>query len=245
MPFVTGPDTYSPIAHADNQQRMQQPPRQLTPEEIEFQKNRERNPLVSFGKSVWNIASNVLPSAAASTLGIMAEGSNLAQMPETVAPGTKAPTIDETRQMSQDAKARLLEYAHEQNLEGADYMKNIVNTMDKVSDPIDALNYVFAAVGQAAGQIPLSVATGGGSSIMQEVGSIYYESVNRIAQERGISIRDVISQGLMSPPMRWRMEQQLVRWTVSAPERSWERSSRQHSNRPCEAEHSPLPRQRE
>lgn len=199
VPFVTGPDTYAPIAAADNQARMQQPPRQLTPEEIEFQKNKERNPLVSFGKSIWNIAANVLPSTAASVLGIMAEGANLAQMPETAPPGGHTPTIDETRQIAKEAKAGLLEYAHEQNQEGAEYMKNIVNSMDKISDPVDALNYVFSAAGQATGQIPLTVVTGGGSSIMQEVGSIYQASVEKIAKEKGISVREVVNQNLDDP----------------------------------------------
>lgn len=203
QPFVTGPDTYAPIAAAKNADIMAKPPQEETPEEKaareDFEKNKERNPLVSIGKSIWNVAANVIPQTAAAALATVAKGSMLAQMPETLPPGTTYPTIEETQQQSKGVKSALLQYANEQNAEGSEYMKYAVNSMDKISDPIDALNYVFAAAGNAAGQIPLSVATAGGSSIMQEVGSIYLTSVNKIAQEKGLTVEQVINQNLDEP----------------------------------------------
>lgn len=198
--IITGPNTYAPIAEADIERRMQAPVRELTEAEKEFQKNKIRNPLVSAGKSIWNIAANQIPSAGAGVLGIMAEGANLAQMSDTWTPkGQKTQTIEDVKFQSQVAKARFLEYSQEQNLESAEYMKYVVNTLDNVRDPIDGLNYIFNAIGQALGQIPLSVATLGGSSIMQEVGSIYLQSVQNIATDRGLTIRQVIEQGLDEP----------------------------------------------
>lgn len=203
VPFVTGPDTYAPIARAKDAAIMASPPRQETPEQKaareDFEKNKERNPLVSIGKSIWNIAANVIPQTAAAALATVAKGSMLAQMPETLPPGTSYPTIEETQQQAKGVKSALIQYANEQNAEGSEYMKYVVNSMDKISDPIDALNYVFAAAGNAAGQIPLSVATAGGSSIMQEVGSIYLTSVNKIAQEKGLTVEQVINQNLDEP----------------------------------------------
>jgi hypothetical protein len=75
--------------------------------------------------------------------------------------------------------------------------KYLVNNLDKVKngDYVDWMNYAASAVGQGIGQIPASVGTKGASSIVQQMGSIYMDSVMKIAQEEGIEPEEVIRQG--------------------------------------------------
>lgn len=75
--------------------------------------------------------------------------------------------------------------------------KFLVNSLDKVKDGdfVDWMNYAGSAIGQGVGQIPTSVLSKGASSLVQQMGSIYMDSVQKIAQEEGISVDDVIKQG--------------------------------------------------
>lgn len=161
--------------------------KQFNPEDYQ-----EQNPLVTGGKSIWNVLSYQLPSAAASTLAaITPENSGNPYVP------ASPKDIESVRA----AKTELVKWADKRQGKGAEFTKDLVDNLDKVnpSDPIDWLNYVFNAGGAAAGQIPLSVASGGSSAIMQEVGAIYLESVQRIAQENGLTVEEVVKQGKDEP----------------------------------------------
>lgn len=80
---------------------------------------------------------------------------------------------------------------------GAESKRNLINNLDKVKggDWLDVVNYVASAAGQGVGQIPASIGTRGATSIVQEMGSIYLDSVQKIAAEEGISVEEVIKQG--------------------------------------------------
>lgn len=155
----------------------------------------EKNPFVTGAKSIWNTLAYQLPAAGASFGAIL--------NPETPLMGGKPlmtqKEMEDYKKSSIASKAALLEWSKEHQGKGSELTKDLTQRMDKINDPLDVLNYVFYATGQAAGQVPLSVATLGGSSIVQEVGSIYSESVNRIANEKGLTIQEVLEKDLDSP----------------------------------------------
>lgn len=87
--------------------------------------------------------------------------------------------------------------------QSAESKKYLINTLDKAKggDFVDYMNYVAAAVGQGLGQIPASIGTRGTTSIVQQVGSIYLESVQKLAEEESartgkkVTYEDIIRQG--------------------------------------------------
>jgi hypothetical protein len=162
---------------------------------------KEQNPMHSFNKSLWNLLSNTLPAAGAAVAAALTTGrpleDRLAGMRR-----TETMTDDQDKEYKKEAdktKVALLKWADEQSKQGGKVSQELVSRISEVNDPIDAINWVSSTMGQATGQIPLSVATGGASSFAQEAGSIYLESVKKIAAERGIDIEQVIDQGLDSP----------------------------------------------
>lgn len=90
-----------------------------------------------------------------------------------------------------------LQAATELSNASAESKKYLINNLDKVKtgDWLDTMNYVASAAGQGAGQIPASIGTRGTTSLIQEMGGIYLDSVNKIAQESELSIEEVIKQG--------------------------------------------------
>lgn len=164
---------------------------------------KEGNPLTSVGKSLWNTLSNDIPSALAA-LGTMAMhelrqgGMGYPESPPVGVDLTGQVNNAQGKEMTLVEK-ELLKFANKAQFESAETRDQLVSQIKDVKDPLDALNWVSATIGQAAGQIPLAVLSGGGTSIAQEVGSIYLETVNRIAQEKKLSPEQVISQGLDSP----------------------------------------------
>lgn len=83
--------------------------------------------------------------------------------------------------------------------EGAKLSENTINEIGKIENPWDAFIWATNAATQAGIQIPAAVVTGGGSSVVQEVGSVYLDGVQRIAAEKGISPQEVIDQDLDEP----------------------------------------------
>jgi len=169
--------------------------------EADFDKNKERNPLVSGAKSLWGVMRYDIPSAALSlTAAQISEsstgggqfsgiGDQIRDMRE-----GKNPT-EELKRRNLKKKLNLILQAESIQNQGAEYKKDLVNKLDKIQDPIDGLNWVFSALGQATGQIPLTIATGGGSSFVQEVGSIYMDGLRKLSEESGKSFDQIIQDG--------------------------------------------------
>lgn len=160
--------------------------------------DRERNPLVNAGKIIWNLATRDIPSALASAGAVIAPG--LYQQ-ATMEQGGGAVKHDEINSspVIKDIKKELTTWAVGKKGESAEYSKNLINSLDKIEDPIDAANWFLGAVSQAGVQIPAALATGGASSFGQEIGGIYLSSVERIAKEKGLTPEQVIEQGLDAP----------------------------------------------
>lgn len=98
--------------------------------------------------------------------------------------------------LAEETKKELTTWAAKRMEKGQKLSEDLITSLDQINDPIDALNWATGALGQAAGQIPLSVATLGTSSISQEIGSIYLEGIREKAKEEGISMEEVIDRGL-------------------------------------------------
>jgi polyhydroxyalkanoate synthesis regulator phasin len=161
----------------------------------------ERNPVVTGGKMLWNTISNDLPAALYGTLasgafmGDDTRGIYLTEESRKAA-GELRKETDKLRQEGQKFAAKEgLAYQEA----SAKFTDDLVKSISQVKDPLDGLNYVFGVIGQTTAQIPMSVGTGGASSIMQEVGPIYLGGVQKIAQEKRLTIDQVMDQNLDEP----------------------------------------------
>lgn len=145
------------------------------------------DPVVNIGKTAWNVLTNQIPSAFAS---FVAQGHKLAEG-RTLNPEKKI----EYKEMQKSALATAKKFQDE----GIKLTENTINSIDKIENPWDAFIWATNAATQAGIQIPLAVASGGSSSIIQETGSIYLDSVLKIAKEKGITPDEVIDQNLDDP----------------------------------------------
>lgn len=93
----------------------------------------------------------------------------------------------------------LVNWAIDRSQQGAEVSKDLVNKLSDIGDPLDAINWAVGAITESGVQIPAALATFGTSSIGQEIGSVYMDSINKIAQDRGITPAEVIERGLDSP----------------------------------------------
>lgn len=82
---------------------------------------------------------------------------------------------------------------------GKELTKGDIHRLEDIEDIWDALEWASVALAEAGGQIPAAIFTGGLSIVPQEVGSIYIDQVERIAEENGISVEEVIERGLDDP----------------------------------------------
>lgn len=163
----------------------------------DFEKNKETNPAKSFGKSLWGVLRYDIPSSAVAMAAAAGDtsGGTLGLTGSSLRQATGKTTAEQEGLMEVKKKLNMILTAQEFQQEGAEYRKYLVNSLDKISDPIDAINWVSSALGQATGQIPAAALTGGGSSMVQEIGSIYLDGVTKIAEEQGISVEQVIQEG--------------------------------------------------
>jgi hypothetical protein len=167
-------------------------------QQADFEKNKERNAAKSFGKSLWGTLRYDLPSAALA-LTAAAAGSGGGQFSGI---GDQIKDIQQGIDPNEGQKARDLQKklslvlaSKDLQDQGAEYKKYLVSNLEKVSDPIDAMNWVFSALGQATGQIPATIATGGASSFIQETGSIYLDGLMKLQKESGKTIEQLIKDG--------------------------------------------------
>lgn len=153
----------------------------------EAPKEAEQNPFKSFGKSIWNTLNYQLPAAAAAALSTEGVFELFSR------PGR---WVDVSDQVKKDARKELLKWAIEREKQGQEYSADLIQTIEQIESPLDALNWASVAMAQGVAQIPAAVLTGGTTSMAQEIGSIYLESVKKIAEEKGITPEEVIDKGL-------------------------------------------------
>ena len=97
---------------------------------------------------------------------------------------------------NQAAQIKNVKQAIDLRFRGAKWTEGMNKRYEGIKDFESALDFIYYGIGQGIGQIPLAVATGGLSVIPQEVGSIYVEQVERIAEDNGISVDEVIKRGM-------------------------------------------------
>ncbi len=188
----------------------------------EFQLNKETNPLKSLAKNAWATLSKDLPSQffGARALG----GSAMKKLDDTIFKDVtpvneelgakiekqfqnaiefftgeedKSKAISSRKEGANIGIIKDVKKSIELSKAGEEEKKFLVNSLDKVKDGdfTDWMNYAGSAVGQGVGSIPASVATRGASSLVQQMGSIYMDSIQKIAKDEGISVEEVIKQG--------------------------------------------------
>lgn len=158
---------------------------------------KESNPFITAGKTIYSTLKNQVGPDILQGLSAMVPSQPMGY-------GTSGVPIskkdrDQYSESIKSARAAMVDWNNELKGEGAELTKDLVKTMDDVHDPIDALNYAIQAVSQTGAQIGPAILSFGTSSVAQEIGSIYLESVNKIAEEKRITPQEVIMSGQDQP----------------------------------------------
>lgn len=90
----------------------------------------------------------------------------------------------------------MFKQAYQLRSKGQELTKGLVTSLDQAEDWLDYVNWAGYAFGQAAGQIPAVIATRGATAYGQEIGSVYLDAIDKIAQEKGMTPEQVINSGL-------------------------------------------------
>ena len=171
----------------------------------------EQNPFKSFGKSIFNTVTNQLPAAAAGALLSQSDNLNVLSgkldeflLPKLGLTPELKKQFDElnpnfNKEVKKEVRNSLLDFAIKKQKKGGELSQELVQSLSQIDSPLDALNWASVAFGQGIAQIPAAVLSGGTTSVAQEIGSIYLDSVTRIAEERGITPEEVLDRGLDDP----------------------------------------------
>jgi len=180
--------------------------------------NRERNPFVTAWTTASSTLTKDLPSSFYGTKSILGsiankidtkieegiQGTAKALRGENYNPENVGQSIfEKTQKIGRQEVVDNFKKAIDLSDLGAEQKANLTNSLEKVKDGdfVDYLNYIGSAVGQGIGQIPASIGTRGATSLVQEIGSIYIDSVKKIAEEESqktgkeVTYEDVIMQG--------------------------------------------------
>ena len=173
---------------------------------------KENNPFYTIGKSAKNAfyfqgmsglsstKAAVLSAASRFIDALNPDGEGV--VPGTVGKGAVFFTkeeLDKDRDDTKKATIEALNVSKEWQNKGAKYTEGLVSSLGDIESGYDAMLWASYAIGQAVGQIPASVATMGISSFVLETGEIYMASVEKIAKEKGLTMEQVIEQGLDDP----------------------------------------------
>lgn len=113
--------------------------------------------------------------------------------------GLGAPSLAEDLQNQINAQPRIEQEIQSQKAEAQQKTKGVVQDFSDIHNASDLMSYIGQSIGQAAGQIPLSVATFGGSSFLMEAATVYDQQLDLLAEKHGISRDEVIKRGLDKP----------------------------------------------
>lgn len=170
-------------------------------------KQEERNPLVTFGKKAYStLVNQVAPNTSLAIQALLNQGLETLEQGVSKIPGAK--TIDkflnenvgEIPALSKLHKDYLLKnavgFAEERSKADQEMTKDLVNRYTQIHDATSAVNWATGALSQAAAQIVPAIVTGGASAAGQEIGSIYLDSVNKIAEHNKMTPEEVIDKGM-------------------------------------------------
>lgn len=151
---------------------------------------KEHNPLITAAKGIKDFAMNTIPKTAA---GAAAE--LISAVPKIAASGQMMAIAPNNEQAQKD----LVNYAAKKETDSQKETGNLVKSLSDIHDWKDVGNYLAYNISQAGIQIPLSVATGGLSSAIQESANHYLEGVEEIAKRNKITPEEVIAKKLDKP----------------------------------------------
>ncbi len=156
--------------------------------------------LSNAGKSVADFTTNTLPANLKSGYSVIAPALYEAYKDGQYATG-KEPPKDQVP-VEEYGKWIKTEAVKNQLKSRAETQAKKLGTTSKISDidnPYQAIEYTLNTVGQAGVQIPLSLATLGGTSYLQEIGTAQQSAIDRISKDEGITPEEVVQQGLDKP----------------------------------------------
>ncbi len=110
-----------------------------------------------------------------------------------------AKNIEKNRPDIIERRLGVEKYVQKQKDEGAEKMAGATQSYKQIKNLTDLASYIGTLGGNAAYQIPLSVLTKGGSSILQESATVYDQQLDNIAKDKGMTREEVIQKGLDSP----------------------------------------------
>jgi hypothetical protein len=153
----------------------------------------ETNPLQTAWKTLKDTFANRIPANAAGFVAAMTP-ENATQ----VGPGgfmqLPKEQVEENKKAIEASSKALVKFAAGKMAESDKVA--LIRSYKQIDNPLDALNYVVQVGTQGATDIATTLATGGVSSFVSEIGNNYMDGVMDVAKEKGIDPVQVIEQGL-------------------------------------------------
>lgn len=107
--------------------------------------------------------------------------------------------IDLERPVNIERRLNTEKYVQQQKDEAQKALTGITQDYKDIHNASSLASYIGQALGQGIGQIPISVATGGASSLMMEAAAVYDGQLDELATKYNISREEVIKRGLDKP----------------------------------------------
>lgn len=153
----------------------------------------ETNPVQTAWKTLKDSFFNRIPAAAAGFAAAMTPDNAMQ-----VGPGgfmqLPKEQVDQNKRAIEASSKELVKFAAGKMAESDKVA--LIRSYKQVNDPLTALNYVVNIGTQGATDIATTLATGGVSSFMTEIGNNYMDGVLEVAKDKGIDPVQVIEQGL-------------------------------------------------
>ncbi len=142
--------------------------------------------------SVSNLLENTIPGAAASAMALFTPDDLSMTMGGSYVYNQEQ--LKAQREQISAAKNEAMKFAGEKFAASAEERDKLVSNISDIDDPLDLANYLVGAASEAAVQIPLTLATFGGSSLIQSSGSVYYQALEEYAQKNDVTVEEAIKQ---------------------------------------------------
>lgn len=153
----------------------------------------ETNPAMTAWKTLKDSFSNQIPAAAAGFVAAMTPDNAMQVGPGGFMQLPKEQVAENKKAIEASSKA-MVKFAAGKMAE-SDKVE-LIRSYKQINNPLDALNYVVQIGTQGATDIATTLATGGVSSFITEIGNNYMDGVMDVAREKGMDPTAVIEQGL-------------------------------------------------
>lgn len=154
------------------------------------------------GKALENVVTNQIPQTAA-TLSIKGHSARQRELEQLLAiPGLsdeQRAALEKDIEHHKTTLPKLANYVAKQADESSKLMSGNVQNLTDINSVSSFMNWLGTSVGQAGGQIPLTIGTGGTSSFLMEAAEVYDNQLDLLAEKHGITKEQVVEQGLDKP----------------------------------------------